>query len=238
MPIASRMGAPATVEGGDTVWLDHDTLLVGHGYRTGTAGIAALRVAVPGRRGDRARPAALGRRLRGDAPDVAHLAARPRPRRRLPAHRAGAADGAARRAGDRDRRGARRGVRVDGLERARARAAPRARARGERRDAASDGEGGGRRRHLRGDHISRLGDGGPDLPDPRPLPPAPARRGSEPVTARTSAAGAPTARRRRRRRAAALPAGRGGRGRAGAHARSPIRSASSIGAGERRRAAT
>jgi dimethylargininase len=47
IPIASRMDAPATVEGGDTVWLDHDTLLVGHGYRTGAAGIAALRSAFP-----------------------------------------------------------------------------------------------------------------------------------------------------------------------------------------------
>ena len=47
IPIASTMAAPATVEGGDTVWLDHDTLLVGHGYRTGTAGIAALREAFP-----------------------------------------------------------------------------------------------------------------------------------------------------------------------------------------------
>jgi len=41
------MDAPATVEGGDTVWLDHDTLLVGHGYRTGTTGIVALRGAFP-----------------------------------------------------------------------------------------------------------------------------------------------------------------------------------------------
>jgi N-dimethylarginine dimethylaminohydrolase len=41
------MDSPATVEGGDTVWLDHDTLLVGHGYRTGPAGIAALRNAFP-----------------------------------------------------------------------------------------------------------------------------------------------------------------------------------------------
>ena len=80
IPVASRMAAPATVEGGDTVWLDHDTLLVGHGYRTGTAGIAALREAFPGRRGDRVRPAALGRRRRGDAPDVADLAARRRSR--------------------------------------------------------------------------------------------------------------------------------------------------------------
>ena len=48
VPVASRMAAPATAEGGDTVWLDHETLLVGHGYRTGTAGIAALRGAFPG----------------------------------------------------------------------------------------------------------------------------------------------------------------------------------------------
>jgi len=48
IPVASRMSPPATAEGGDTVWLDHDTLLVGHGYRTGTAGIAALREAFPG----------------------------------------------------------------------------------------------------------------------------------------------------------------------------------------------
>jgi dimethylargininase len=47
VPIASQMVAPATAEGGDTVWLDEVTLLVGHGYRTGTAGIAALRSAFP-----------------------------------------------------------------------------------------------------------------------------------------------------------------------------------------------
>lgn len=48
VPVASSMAAPATAEGGDTVWLDHDTLLVGHGYRTGAAGIDALRHAFPG----------------------------------------------------------------------------------------------------------------------------------------------------------------------------------------------
>lgn len=47
VPVASTMALPATAEGGDTVWLDHDTLLVGHGYRTGAAGIAALRAAFP-----------------------------------------------------------------------------------------------------------------------------------------------------------------------------------------------
>ena len=47
IPVASQMAAPATVEGGDTVWLDHDTLLVGHGYRTGTQG--SPRCATPSR---------------------------------------------------------------------------------------------------------------------------------------------------------------------------------------------
>jgi N-dimethylarginine dimethylaminohydrolase len=47
VPVASRMESPATAEGGDTIWLDHATLLVGHGYRTGTAGIAALAGAFP-----------------------------------------------------------------------------------------------------------------------------------------------------------------------------------------------
>ena len=62
VPVASRMDAPATVEGGDTVWLDHDTLLVGHGYRTGLGRDRRAARSLPGRRGGRARPAALGRR--------------------------------------------------------------------------------------------------------------------------------------------------------------------------------
>jgi N-dimethylarginine dimethylaminohydrolase len=47
VPIAARLEAPATVEGGDTLWLDGDTLLVGVGYRTNEEGVAALRAAVP-----------------------------------------------------------------------------------------------------------------------------------------------------------------------------------------------
>jgi N-dimethylarginine dimethylaminohydrolase len=47
VPVASRIVEPATAEGGDTVWLDHDTLLVGHGYRTGAEGIRALEAAFP-----------------------------------------------------------------------------------------------------------------------------------------------------------------------------------------------
>jgi len=45
--IAVRMDAPATADGGDMFWLDGDTLLVGRGYRTNDAGIAAIRAAVP-----------------------------------------------------------------------------------------------------------------------------------------------------------------------------------------------
>jgi dimethylargininase len=47
VPTAARLEAPACVEGGDTLWLDERTLLVGRGYRTNDAGIAALRAALP-----------------------------------------------------------------------------------------------------------------------------------------------------------------------------------------------
>ena len=48
VPVVGAVEAPATVEGGDTVWLDERTLLAGHGYRTNAAGIAALERAFPG----------------------------------------------------------------------------------------------------------------------------------------------------------------------------------------------
>jgi N-dimethylarginine dimethylaminohydrolase len=48
VPIAGRLEAPATAEGGDTIWLDEGTLLVGRGYRTNEAGIAALEELLPG----------------------------------------------------------------------------------------------------------------------------------------------------------------------------------------------
>jgi dimethylargininase len=48
VPIAARLQAPATVEGGDTLWLDENTLLVGRGYRTNDGGIAELVEALPG----------------------------------------------------------------------------------------------------------------------------------------------------------------------------------------------
>jgi len=47
VPVAARVDAPGCVEGGDTLWLDGHTLLVGHGYRTNAAGIAALRALLP-----------------------------------------------------------------------------------------------------------------------------------------------------------------------------------------------
>jgi dimethylargininase len=47
VPTAARIEAPATVDGGDTCWLDDRTLLVGLGYRTNEAGASALRDALP-----------------------------------------------------------------------------------------------------------------------------------------------------------------------------------------------
>jgi dimethylargininase len=47
VPTAARVEAPATVDGGDTCWLDERTLLVGLSYRTNSAGVAALEEALP-----------------------------------------------------------------------------------------------------------------------------------------------------------------------------------------------
>jgi dimethylargininase len=47
VPIAGRLEAPALAEGGDTVWLDERTLLVGRGYRTNDEGILALQELLP-----------------------------------------------------------------------------------------------------------------------------------------------------------------------------------------------
>ena len=46
--IAGRLGGGEFAEGGDTIWLDESTLLVGRTYRTNDAGIAALRRTLPG----------------------------------------------------------------------------------------------------------------------------------------------------------------------------------------------
>jgi dimethylargininase len=48
VPIAAELDEPAVAEGGDTVWLDAQTLLVGIGYRTNQAAVAALADAFPG----------------------------------------------------------------------------------------------------------------------------------------------------------------------------------------------
>jgi dimethylargininase len=47
VPLLGKLEAPATVEGGDTIWLDEQTLLVGIGYRTNEAGVDAMRALLP-----------------------------------------------------------------------------------------------------------------------------------------------------------------------------------------------
>ena len=47
MPIAADLTAPALAEGGDTLWLDDTTLVVGLGYRTNATGAAQIAVALP-----------------------------------------------------------------------------------------------------------------------------------------------------------------------------------------------
>jgi N-dimethylarginine dimethylaminohydrolase len=42
VPILGVIDGPATAEAGDMVWLDHDTLLVGRGFRTNQAGVERL----------------------------------------------------------------------------------------------------------------------------------------------------------------------------------------------------
>jgi dimethylargininase len=48
VPVAGEVAEPALAEGGDTLWLDETTLLVGIGYRTNEAAIEALRDAFAG----------------------------------------------------------------------------------------------------------------------------------------------------------------------------------------------
>ena len=47
VPVAARIEAPGTIDGGDTLWLDRGTLLVGRGYRTNAAGVEQLQRAFP-----------------------------------------------------------------------------------------------------------------------------------------------------------------------------------------------
>jgi len=48
VPVAAELADPVRAEGGDTVWLDERTLLVGIGYRTNEAAVPALTDAFPG----------------------------------------------------------------------------------------------------------------------------------------------------------------------------------------------
>lgn len=48
VPVVEVMEAPATAEGGDLLWLDHETLLVGRSYRTNDQGVGWLRRTLPG----------------------------------------------------------------------------------------------------------------------------------------------------------------------------------------------
>jgi N-dimethylarginine dimethylaminohydrolase len=47
VPIAAQLEDPALAEGGDTLWLDDQTLVVGLGYRTNEAGARELAEALP-----------------------------------------------------------------------------------------------------------------------------------------------------------------------------------------------
>jgi N-dimethylarginine dimethylaminohydrolase len=47
VPVVAALGEPALAEGGDMCWLDRETLLVGLGYRTTTAGLDAVRALLP-----------------------------------------------------------------------------------------------------------------------------------------------------------------------------------------------
>jgi N-dimethylarginine dimethylaminohydrolase len=48
IPVAGELEAPSLAEGGDTLWLDERTLLVGIGYRTNEEAVAAFEAAFPG----------------------------------------------------------------------------------------------------------------------------------------------------------------------------------------------
>ena len=62
VPVATRLEEPVLAEGGDTVWLDERTLLVGIGYRTNPAAVPALARCLSRCRGDRLRSSALERK--------------------------------------------------------------------------------------------------------------------------------------------------------------------------------
>jgi dimethylargininase len=47
VPVVARIEPPGTVDGGDTLWLDSETLLAGRGYRTNASGVEQLAAAFP-----------------------------------------------------------------------------------------------------------------------------------------------------------------------------------------------
>ena len=47
LPVAGHISPPGRLEGGDVLWLNEQTLVVGRGYRTNDAGIAQLRDLLP-----------------------------------------------------------------------------------------------------------------------------------------------------------------------------------------------
>ena len=47
IPIHYQLHSQATAEGGDLLWLDHDTLAVGQGFRTNAEGLRQLSEALP-----------------------------------------------------------------------------------------------------------------------------------------------------------------------------------------------
>ena len=46
VPVLARIDSPGSVEGGDTMWLDHDTLAVGLGFRTNPEAVRQMRAAL------------------------------------------------------------------------------------------------------------------------------------------------------------------------------------------------
>ena len=47
VPVVAEIKSPGTIDGGDTLWLDSKTLLVGRGYRTNAEGVEQLAQAFP-----------------------------------------------------------------------------------------------------------------------------------------------------------------------------------------------
>ena len=87
VPVYGRLEGEARAEGGDTLWLDHDTLAVGRGFRTNAEGVRQLRGLLDplGRHRPRLRPPVLHRPGGVPPPAQPDQPGRRRPGRRLPA---------------------------------------------------------------------------------------------------------------------------------------------------------